>query len=90
MKQLIISNLPLAQDNKIVKYTREDGFNVFLDGDKELDIIRLTEEPTTVIKAVALRRCQQIARNYALSYKPELLHKFEITSLNRVKALKEV
>jgi len=81
--QIILSDIPKAQEGKIVKYVRSDGFPVFLDGDKELDSIRIHCKKSDVIKAVAIRRCQQIARNYSLQYAPELLHCFEVTSLTK-------
>ena len=48
---------------------RADGLQVFFDGD--------TADKRTVIVAVALRRAQQIARNYARKYAPEILTDFE-------------
>ena len=64
---------------------RPDGFRVFLDGDRDIDRIRLNEpDPAVVIMAVASRRAQQIARNYALMHAPSLYEKindatYEIT-----------
>lgn len=84
MLQMITSKIPKAVEGSIVKFIREDNFPVFLDGDEELDKIRLTAPIEVVISAVAIRRAQQIARNYAISYKPELLHKFQIESLESV------
>ena len=56
---------------------RNDGFTIFLDGDKELDRIRKTGTREEVIQAVAMKRAQQIARNYARKYAPDIAHKFE-------------
>ncbi len=81
MKNVIISNEPHAQKGEIVQYTRPDEFTVFLDDDKELDFIRTHCEPRIVIKAVALRRAQQIAQNYARKYKPEILDEFKVAPL---------
>ena len=55
---------------KVYQYKRKDGLMVFLDGDKELDDIRLSGTKESVIFAVAIRRAQQIARNYARKYAP--------------------
>lgn len=89
MADIVISNVPVAQKGKIVQYVRNDGFAVFLDGDKELDKIRLKDDRKTVIMAVAIRRCQQIARNYALKHAPDLLPAFQIGSLNSGGSLKK-
>jgi len=67
------------------KNVRNDGFTVFYDGDKQLDKIRRYGTKKQVIIAVALRRCQQIAMNYAMKYAPELLEEFKKQNL-----LKEV
>ena len=56
---------------------RADGLQVFFDGDAVLDRIKRTADKRTVIVAVALRRAQQIARNYARKYAPEILTDFE-------------
>ena len=78
MPDITISNVPVSQKGKIVQYIRNDGFAVFLDGDKELDKIRLKADKKTVIACVAIRRCQQIARNYATKHAPELIELFQI------------
>ena len=53
-----------------------NGLPVFLDGDGELNRIRLTaKDPVVVIMAVAVRRAQQIARNYASKHAPHLVGK---------------
>ena len=52
------------------------GLPVFLDGDPELDRIRLTaKDPAVIIMAVAFRRAQQIAKNYASKHAPHLAEK---------------
>lgn len=89
MLDVIVSNVPVSQKGTIVQYTRDDGFTVFLDNDKDLDYIRLHCEPATVIKAVAIRRCQQIARNYARKYAPTLLNSFQIPSTPLIKLLQK-
>lgn len=81
MKNVIVSTEPIAQKGEIVQFVRDDDFTVFLDDDKELDYIRLHCDAKTVIKAVALRRAQQIAQNYARKYKAELLDEFKVTPL---------
>jgi len=81
MKNVIISKEPTAQPGEIVQYVREDNFTVFLDNDKELDFIRTHCEPKIIIQAVALRRAQQIAQNYARKHRPELLDEFKVTPL---------
>lgn len=86
MAIIVSSNVPVAQRGKIVQYLRNDGLSVFLDGDKELDRIRLKADKKTVIAAVAIRRCQQVARNYALKHAPELLDCFKIEN-NSLKRL---
>lgn len=88
MRDVVLSAKPTHKPGEIVKYIREDNFAVFIDGDKELDYIRLHASKETVIKAVAIRRAQQIARNYAMKYAPELLNKFKITSLKNRRSLK--
>ena len=78
-------NLPRKiKTGKVYQLTRPDGFTVFLDGDKELDNIRLTAPPAVVIMAVTIRRAQQIGRNYARKYAPELLKKFQVKSLKKI------
>ena len=53
--------------------TRKDGLKVFLDGDIHLDEVRLNEpDRRKVILAVAIRRAQQIAMNYAERYAPDV------------------
>ena len=79
---VIVSESPKAIQGKIVKYTREDGLAIFLDGDKELDYIRTHCDKKTVIMAVAVRRAQQIARNYAMKYAEDLADSFKIESLS--------
>ena len=65
-----------------ITVTRDDGLKVFLDeDDTELNIIRKNAPKKIVIAAVAIRRAQQIAHNYAEKYAPELLHEFNITPL---------
>lgn len=81
MRNVIVSTEPIAQKGEIVQYKRKDDFTVFLDNDNELDHIRLHCDPKTIIKAVALRRAQQIAQNYARKYKPELLDEFKVAPL---------
>ena len=78
MPDITISTIPVSQKGKIVQFVRFDGFSVFLDGDKELDKIRLTKDKKTVIACVAIRRCQQIARNYATKHAPELIENFQV------------
>ncbi|MBA3051902.1 hypothetical protein FP828_03685 [bacterium] len=61
---------------------RHDGLVVFPDAnDPELDAIRKSAPKKAVIQAVAIRRAQQIAHNYAEKYAPELLPYFKITPL---------
>jgi hypothetical protein len=67
---------------KAIKEARADGLAIFIDGDKELDYIRRHAPQEIVIQAVAIRRAQQIARNYAQRYAPELLSRFKITTLS--------
>lgn len=88
MTDIIISDVGIAQRGKIVQYMRADGFAVFLDGDKELDKIRLKEDKKTVIACVSIRRCQQIARNYATKHAPELISNFQIENRSLRKLLK--
>jgi len=57
---------------------RDDGLTVFCDGDEMLDDIRRHGTKQQVITAVAMRRAQEIAFNYARKYAPELLS--ELTS----------
>ncbi|GAH45885.1 unnamed protein product [marine sediment metagenome] len=83
MKNVIVSLTPEAIPGEIVQYIRNDDFTVFLDGDSDLDQIRLHCDPVTVIKAVAIRRAQQIACNYARKYKPEVSEQFQVTSLSK-------
>ena len=52
---------------------RKDGMTVYYDGDEILDEIRRHGTKVQVIAAVALRRAQEIAFNYARKYAPELL-----------------
>lgn len=60
-----------AWPGKAIKAVRKDGLTVFIDGDPVLDQIRKFERnPARVIVAVALRRFQQIAWNYARTYAP--------------------
>ena len=62
---------PTPQSSHLV-----NGLPVFLDGDAELDRIRLTaKDPVVIIMAVAIRRAQQIARNYASKHAPHLSEK---------------
>ena len=82
MSDIIRSSSPVAIQGKIVQYVRSDGLSVFLDGDQELDEIRLKCDKKTVIKAVAIRRCQQVARNYATKHAPELIRSFKVESLS--------
>ena len=56
-----------------VSSIRRDGMTVFYDGDEILDEIRRRGTKKQVIVAVALRRAQEIAFNYARKYAPELL-----------------
>ena len=58
--------------SKNTRHTRDDGLVVFLDGDEVLDKIRKQGTKREVIMAVAMRRAQQIAQNYAREYCPEL------------------
>lgn len=53
---------------------RADGLRIFLDGDPVLDKVRTNaKDPRVVILAVAYRRAQQIACNYASKHAPSLL-----------------
>lgn len=52
---------------------RDDGLTVFCDGDEMLDTIRRRGTKKQVIAAVAMRRAQEIAFNYARKYAPELM-----------------
>jgi len=88
MYEVIVSEKPKAMEGKIVQYRRKDGFTVFLNGDKILDEIRLKMPKEIVIVAVAIRRAQQIARNYARKYAPELLERFEIDDRQLEKILR--
>ena len=83
MQDVIIVEKPpsVIPQGKILQYCRPDGFTVFFDGDAELDAIRETADKRAVIVAVACRRAQQIARNYARKYAPELLKNFTIKKL---------
>ena len=84
MKNEIILSSSLPTESKrgnIVEVIRKDGLKVFLDGDIELDNIRKRGSKKEVIMAVALRRAQQIVRNYASKYAPELINDFNITRL---------
>lgn len=59
---------------KSITRQRADGLTIFLDGDLELNRIRLEEQDKRkVIIAVAIKRAEQIAINYAKRYAPELL-----------------
>lgn len=52
---------------------RSDGLKVFMDADDPvLNQIRRTRPAAEVIVAVAIRRAQQIALNYARTHHPEL------------------
>jgi len=55
-----------------------DGFTVFPDSDKELNEIRKTGTREEIIVAVATRRAQQIAINYATKYAPDLVEGLKI------------
>ena len=74
------TSYPTVMGKKAIK--RDDGLMVFLDGnDPELDMIRKNAPKKIVIQAVAIRRAQQIAHNYAEKYAPELLSYFNIAPL---------
>lgn len=69
-----MNNIILKPDSKLkvvgntrggIKAIRPDGLPVFLDGDPVLDQIREHGTIEEVIMAVAIRRAQQIALDYA-------------------------
>jgi len=88
MHDVIVSTIPESVPGQITQYVRDDGFTVFLDNDPELDNIRLHADPLTIIKAVAIRRCQQIANNYARKYAPNLMPAFQVKGNSLRKLLK--
>ena len=61
-----------------IEAIRPDGLRIFLDGDPTLDMVRVNAiDRKLVILAVAYRRAQQIACNYARRYAPDLLPQIE-------------
>lgn len=67
---------------------RNDGLRVFFDDDVELNKIRLTEpDRRKVILAVAIRRAQQIAVNYAKRHAPDLVAEIEKLITRKCKLL---
>lgn len=57
-----------------VEAVRSDGLRIFLDGDPVLDMVRINAiDRKAVILAVAYRRAQQIAVNYAAKHAPDLV-----------------
>ena len=66
------------KENRSIQEVRSDGLIIFIDDDEELNITRRTADKKTVIAAVALRRAQQIAKNYCKRYAPEIEKEFTI------------
>jgi len=91
MRKKITCKILDCQKGGVTVAERNDGLKIFLDGglDPELDLIRKKAPKKIVIQAVAIRRAQQIAHNYAEKYAPELLPDFEIKPLIDNRKLKK-
>lgn len=74
MKRAILPVKSTAPAARIAPFVRNDGLVIFEDADDAaLNRIRRRGTRRQVILAVAVRRCQQVARAYAKKYAPDLL-----------------